>query len=188
MAAALVRGFAQLVAAASGMLFLFGFVRDMGGVFPAFTTLQIVETIAFMLPWALLLCSGLHDLSSAASREWIFWTGSLVVFGVFFHLNRFEPSTIFTRIAIPAVACTGAMLPHVFRPLSFIYSVLCIVACLVGVYTLFSFVQAFHLYAHDPFGMVYPVTFSAACITAGGTTIVALFYRAPSLKGEGQRQ
>jgi hypothetical protein len=188
MTTALVRGIAQLTAAVSGMLFLFGFVRDMGGLFQVFTTLQIAETVAFMLPWTLLLCSAFHDLSKAASQEWIFWAGSLLIFGVFFHVDRYEPNTISTRVAMSALACAGAMLPHVFRRLSFIYSVLCIVAGLVGIYTLYSFVRTFSrdLYAHDPSAAVYQSVFSAACITAGGFTTAALIYRARSLKAQAQ--
>jgi hypothetical protein len=189
MTIALARGIAQLITAVSGMLFLFGFVRDMDGLFRAFTTLQMAETVAFMLPWTLLLCSAFHDLSKAVSREWVFWAGSLLVFGVFFHFNRYAPNTISIRVALRALACAWAMIPHILRGLSFIYFVLCIVAGLVGIYTIYGFVHTFSrdLYAHDFSGAVYQLVFATACITAGGYTIASLFYRARSPKTETQR-
>lgn len=182
MIGSLVRGTAQLIAAASGLLFLLGYIHLWGGFFLASTTLQAAEAVAFILPWTLLLCSAFHDLSIAFRREWIFWVGMLLVYGVFILICRYDPNTIATRAGLPALACAGATIPHILRRLSFIYSALCIVTALVGAYALYVFVRTFSLdlYAHDPAAAVYQLLFSVASIVGGWSTVARLFYRVKS--------
>lgn len=174
-----VRGATKLIAAASGMLLLFRYIHMWGAAFPAATPRQMAETVAFFVPWTLLLGSAFHNLSQAARREWVFWAGILLVFALFILVSEYTSNTVARRAGLPSLACAVAILPHVLRRLSWIYSAFCIVAGLVGMYTLYGFVRTFttDLYAHDRAGAVYLLLFSVACIAVGGSAVAPLFHR-----------
>jgi hypothetical protein len=138
--AALVRGTSQFIAAASGLLLVFGVTYAMEGMtsrLPMSTARELMTVTVFMLPWTLLFCSGLDDLSQAVKREWVFWGGIVLVLGSLYYFNRFTTDAGLTKAAMPVLACAGATVPHVLRRLSFIYPALCVLFALCGVVVLF---------------------------------------------------
>jgi hypothetical protein len=110
---ALVRGVSQFIAAASGLLLVFGVTYAMEGMtsrLPMSTAKELLTVTTFMLPWTLLFCFGFHDLSKTAKRKWIFWAGNVLVLGFLYYFNRYTTYEGFTKAATPVLACAGATL------------------------------------------------------------------------------
>lgn len=142
----MVRGISQLVAAASGLVLVFGATYAMDGMasrLPTGATREMVTITTFMLPWTLLFCSGLHDLSRTARREWIFWSGCLFLVAFLFFFNQYTAEARLTKLAMPWLACGLATLPHVLRRLSFAYSAVCSFIALCAIVVLYLDVRAF---------------------------------------------
>ncbi len=132
----LIRGVSQLVAAASGLLLVFGVIYAMEGMtsrLPMGTARELATVTAFMLPWTLLFCSGLHDLTEATKRQAIFWAGNVLFLGFVCYWNQYTTDAGLTKAAMPVLACTGGTVPHFLRRLSFIYPILCVLFGLCGV-------------------------------------------------------
>ena len=186
--AALVRGTSQFIAAASGLLLVFGVTYAMEGMtsrLPMSTARELMTVTVFMLPWTLLFCSGLDDLSQAVKREWVFWGGIVLVLGSLYYFNRFTTDAGLTKAAMPVLACAVATVPHVLRRLSFIYPALCVLFALCGVVVLFIDVQTFvtpgRSFATSAI-TAFMVTFPFTSIIAGTLSIVPLFHRGHSAK------
>lgn len=179
---ALIRGTAQFIAAASGLLLVFGVIYAMEGMtsrLPMGSARELVTETVFMLPWTLVFCSAFHDLSMAAKREWIFWVGSLLTLGFLYYLNRHTTDTGLTKVAMPVFASAAAIVPHALRRLAFIYSVLSGLFALCGVVVFYLDVQTFITGSSfaTPAIAVLMVIFPLAAITAGTLLIAPLFYR-----------
>ena len=183
--APLIRGISQLIAAASGLLLVFGVVYAMEGMtsrLPMGMAKELAEVTIFMLPWALLSCSGFHDLSNAARRDWIFQAGSMFGLGFLYYLNRHTADSGVAKAAAPVLASAGAIVPHVVRRISFVYSALCVLFALCGIVVLYLDVQTFATGSTfaTPVIAVLMVIFPLACITAGVLTVASLIHRGKS--------
>lgn len=182
MIAALIRGLSQLVAAISGLLLVLGVTYAMEAMttrLPMGAAAELVISTTFMLPWTLLFCSGFHDLSTATKREWLFWAGSLLVVGLLYYFNRHTTEMSVTKGAMPVLACGAAAVPHVFRRLSFSYSIVCILFGLCGLAAAWSDIVTFTTassYATSTIAVLM-VVFPLAAISAAGLSIASFFNR-----------
>jgi hypothetical protein len=179
---ALIRGVSQLVAAASGLLLVFGVTYAMEGMtsrLPMSTARELATATAFVLPWTLLFCSGLHDLTEATKRQAIFWAGNVLFLGFVYYWNRYTTDADLTKVAMPILACAAAMVPHFLRRLSFIYPALCALFGLCGVAVLCEDIWTFTTGSSfaTPVIAALMVFFPLASITAATLLVIAYFHR-----------
>lgn len=183
---ALVRGISQIIAAAIGLLLIYGVIYAMEGMtsrLPMSTARELVTSTVFMLPWTLLFSSGFHDLSKAARRGWVFWAGNVLVLGFLYYFNRYTTNAGLTKAAMPILACAAATVPHVLRRTAFIYPALCVLFALCGVVVFYYDIQTFVTPGRSfatPAITAFMVTFPLACIIAGALSIASFFRRAHS--------
>jgi hypothetical protein len=144
MIATLARGILRIAAASSGLLLVFGVVYAMEGMttrLPTTSFRELVGSTAFMVPWALLFCSGFDDLTRITRRPWLFWTGTVLVLALVYYLDRGTSLQGFNKVAMPVLASSLAIQPHLFRRVALLYSLASVVIGLCGVLVLFNTVQ-----------------------------------------------
>jgi hypothetical protein len=186
MIASLVRGTSQLIAAATGLLLVFGVVYAMEGMasrLPTTTARELIVATAFMLPWTLLFGSGFHDLSKATSRGGVFWIGNALVLGLIYYYNRHTTEAGLTKTAMPVIACSCAAVPHVFRRMGFIYSVVCRLFAVCGLVVFYYAMQTVLTPGRSfatPAIATFVLIFALAAITAGALSIASYIRRSPA--------
>jgi hypothetical protein len=146
MIATLVRGILRIVAASSGLVLVFGIIYAMEGMttrLPTTSFRELLVSTVCMVPWLLLFCSGLDDLTRIAERQWLFWVGSVLVLALVYNFVRYTSLQGLNKAAIPILACIFAIQPHIFRRVAFLYSVVSVLFGLCGMVLLFYSVQTY---------------------------------------------
>jgi hypothetical protein len=174
------RGILRMLAGVTGLLLVYGFVYAMEGMTTRIPTSPIRELLMstlWMLPWALLFCSGFHDLSIAAKRAWLFWGGSVLLILLVYYYERNTSSHELTKSLMPLLISIGGILPHVFRRLSVLYAICSVCAGLVGILVLYNALQTF-LSAGSHFNTrtiaALMVTFALTSVGAGALSVMRL--------------
>jgi hypothetical protein len=131
----------------------------------------------------LLFGSGFHDLSKAGSREWVFWIGNALVLGFIYYYNRNTTEAGLTKTVMPVIACACAAVPHIFRRMEFIYSVLCVLFAVCGAVVLYYAMQTVVTPGRSfasPAIAAFVLVFALAAITAGALSIASYIRRSPA--------
>jgi len=135
-----VRSILSILAAFSGLLLIFGLIYAMEGMttrVPTSGLRELAIASVFMLPWTLLFCSGLHDLASAFRRDWLFWAGIVILVVSLYYFSRNTSFARSTKAIMPLIACLGAALPQVLRPISGIYTAVSVLFAFCGICVLY---------------------------------------------------
>ena len=139
------RGIFRIIAASSGLLVAFGLVYAMDAMasrLPITLLRELLMSVGFMLPWALLFCGGLDDLARITKRGWLFWAGSALILGFLYYLNRDTSLESLNKAGAPLLASVFAIQPHIFRRILLVYSLASVIAGLGGVFVLFLTAQS----------------------------------------------
>src|SRR5262249_52426801 len=96
-----------------------------------------------MLPWTILISSGLEDLCTVTGHKWIFWTGVILQAAFIFYFEFRTTSYTITKAAMPLLATGAGLMPHVIRRIRFVFTILSLAAGIGGLlvfyWTLTSF-------------------------------------------------
>lgn len=129
------RGVLQIIAASSGLLLVYGVVYAMEGMtdrLPTTSLRELMGATVLMVPWTLLFCSGIHDLSLITRRRWLFWIGSILLLAAVYCLNRYTSLRGFNQVAMPLLAGIFAVQPHLFRRIALLYTIVSVVFGICG--------------------------------------------------------
>lgn len=180
---AFLRGILSISAACSGVLLTYGLIYAMEGMTSRLPTLAVKELLiatVFMLPWTLLFCSGFHDLAEGTNRHWLFWGWTVLLLAFLYYLDRNTTEAELTKVGMPLLACLGAVVPHAFRRVAVIYSVVSVLFAICGIamlyfvgQTLFTPGRSFTTPAIAGFMLFFPLT----AIAAGVLAISTRFHR-----------
>src|SRR5882762_8076693 len=176
----LVRGALRATAAISGLLLVYGIHYTMEGVIiglPLSTTRELATSTLSMLPWMLLFCSGFDDFATLAKRQWVFWSGSFLLLLFVYYYDR--NTSGLTKAVMPLLACIGAVIPHVFRRASLLYTIFAVLAGTCGIVVLYFGFQTFlspkASFANGAITLVL-VTFALTSLGAGILSVTSPFY------------
>lgn len=103
---------------------------------------ELAVMTAFMLPWTLLFCSGFEDFAVAARRDWVFWSGTVLLLIFVYYFDRHVASFTLTKVAMPLLATSGGALPHVTRRLRLLYTICSLVAGAIGLFFAYQLAAA----------------------------------------------
>jgi hypothetical protein len=142
----LLRGTARIVAAAAGLLLIYGVIYTMEAIttrIPTSAMRELSIATLWMIPWVLLFCSGFDDLAAAANHPSVFWGGSCLILFLICYFERHTSSVLLTKLLMPLLVCAGGVLPHIFRRFSFLYTVFSVFAGVCGLVVLWYVLPAF---------------------------------------------
>jgi hypothetical protein len=158
------RGLSRITAAVTGLLLLYGVIFTMDGMTTrifASRGNEFVVTCLAMLPWTLLICSGLEDFQIVTRQSRLVWVGVFLTLALLWYLEQYTTEAIITRVGAPLLAMAGGLLPLGIRYTKFIFPV-----CSVAV----SFPGAVVLYF-----VVFRFLDGAGVATEGADVVVILF-------------
>jgi len=177
------RGIAKLTAAATGLLLDYGVVYTMEGMttrIPMNRWHELAITTLWMLPWTLLICSGLEDFSTVIQKAWAFWLGASLAVVLLYYFERNTTSTVLTKAAMPLLAVTVGLLPHTIPRIRFVFAVFGLAAGLAGVGFLYivlpTIISPMSHFASWEIGVVM-VAFGASALATGILTAVPFCQR-----------
>ena len=129
------RGISRVTAATTGLLLVYGFVYAMEGMttrIPMSPLRELGITTVCILPWTMLFCSGLDDFGTVTRQNWVFWAGVTLALAFLYFFERNTGSSIVAKIAMPLLATTGGLMPHVIRRIRFLFTVFSLAAGVAG--------------------------------------------------------
>ena len=150
---------------------------------PVFATpvmIRVMENAALNAIKAyLVFCSGFDDFATLAKRQWVFWIGSFLLLFFVYYYDRNTTISGLTKAVMPLLACIGAVLPHVFRRVSLVYTVCSVLAGICGIVVLYFVFQTFlspkTSFANGAIALVI-VTFALASLGAGILSVASRLY------------
>jgi hypothetical protein len=173
-----VRGTFRMIAGAAGLLLVYGAEYAMEGMttrIPISMAYELAITSLLMLPWALLFCSGVEDLGTAAERKWVFWVGATFGLLPIYYFEAHTSSSILTKVAMPPLAIAGGVLPHVIPRIGIAFTLCSIAAGIGGFFVLLWAFKVWYLGSFATIGIgVVITTFGIAATGAGILSILAM--------------
>src|ERR1700746_1276457 len=100
------------MAGITGLVLVYGVVYAMEGMTTRIqmsTIRELATSTLWMLPWALLFCSGFHDFSIAAKHSWVFWSGAALLMSFVYYYERNTTSSGVTKVLMPLLISIGGV-------------------------------------------------------------------------------
>ena len=177
------QGLSKVTAALTRLLLVYGVTFAMEGMTTRLRMSRLHELAVptlWMLPWALLLCSGLEDLGKATGQNWVLWSGVTLALIFLYYLERHTSDAVLTKVAMPLLAILIGLLPHVIRRISFVFVVFSLAAGIAGL-VLSYFFLASRLISASTFATnevaILVLSFVAASIATGVLSVAELWRR-----------
>ena len=177
------QGLSKVTAALTGLLLVYVVVYAMEGMttrLPMSQPHELAVTTLWMLPWTLLLCSGLEDLEKTIGQHWVLWSGVTLALTLLYYLERHTSDAVLTKAAMPLLATLIGLLPHVIRRISFVFVVFSLAAGIAGL-VLSYFFLASRLISGSTFATnevaILVLSFVAASIATGVLSVAELWRR-----------
>ena len=142
----LARGICSVTAATTGLLLAYGITFAMEGMTNRIRTSSVHEfatTTLWMVPWTLLFCAGLEDFVIATRRAWLFWVGLAPAIAFLFYFERYTTASLLTESLMPMFSIFLGLLPHAFRQISIVFSLLPLLAGIAGLVALYYTLPSF---------------------------------------------
>lgn len=175
----ILRAITSVVAAATGLLLVYGFIYAMEGMTTRVPVSQLHElgiSTLWMVPWTILFCSGLEDFGAVTRRPWVLWAGAMLALILLYHFERNTSSRDVTKIGMPLLATAVGLLPHVIRRIHFVFTIFSIafgVAALVLFYFTVGSYLSGSFYSTNWIGVLV-LTFGTSSLIAGALSVALL--------------
>jgi hypothetical protein len=136
----IIRGTARIIAATAGLLLVYGYIFALEGMttrLPISSARELAGTSLWTAPWMLLFCSGLEDLTIAARKDVVLWTGIVAALVFLYYFDRYTSLSLMTKVAAPPIAVGAGVLPHFVRQIRFLFVLSSVAAGLGGAFVLY---------------------------------------------------
>lgn len=131
---------ARVIAAAAGLLLVYGWIFALAGMttrLPSTLAKEVGLTSLWTTPWMLLFFSGVIDLSIAARKNFVLWAGIVAALLFLFYFGRYTSLSALTKIASPFIAVIAGVLRHFVRQIRFLFALCSVTAALAGAFVLY---------------------------------------------------
>jgi len=175
----ILRAITSVVAAATGLLLVYGLIYAMEGMTTRVPVSQLYElgiSTLWMVPWTILFSFGLEDFGAVTRRPWVFWSGAMLALILLYYFERNTSSRTVTKIAMPLLATAVGLLPHVIRRIHFVFIIFSIafgVAALVLFYFAASSYLSGSFFSTKGIGFLV-LTFGTSSFIAGVLSVALL--------------
>jgi hypothetical protein len=174
----ILRGAARVLASMTGLLLVYGSIFALEGMttrIPMAAAQELATVSLWTVPWMLLFCSGVEDLSIISHKEFVLWLGVFAALLFLYYFDRYTSMSFLTKVAMPPLAVGAGLLPHFVKRVGFLFSLSSVAAGVVGGYVLYlvanTILSPSTHFATKLVGVLI-VTFGCAGITSG---LLALF-------------
>jgi hypothetical protein len=177
----ILRGTARILAAATGLLLMYGITFALEGMttrIPTTATRELAMGALWTAPWLLLFCSGLQDVAMVTGKQWVLWFGGIAALLFLYYFDHYTSLSWATKAAVPPIAVGVGLIPHLIRKMGFLFVLSSLAAGVAGAFvlynvaaTLFSPTQHF---ATKIIGALL-VTFCLSAITSGVLAVFDLY-------------
>jgi hypothetical protein len=182
----ILRGTARILAAATGLLLVYGVTFALEGMttrIPTTATWELVTGALWTAPWLLLFCSGLQDVVIGTGKKWVLWFGSIAALLFLYYFDHFTSLSLLTKVAMPPIAVGVGLIPHFIRRMGFLFVLSSLAAGAGGGFVLFNiaatlFSPTSH-FATKVIGALL-VTFCLSAITSGVFAVFDLYRQVAS--------
>ena len=180
----ILRGSARILAAATGLLLVYGITFALEGMttrIPRTATWELATGALWTAPWLLLFCSGLQDVTIVTGKQWVLWVGGFAALVFLYYFDHYTSLSAATKAAMPPITVTVGLIPHFIRKLGFLFVLSSLVAGAAGVFVLYTvaptLVSPTTHFATKVIGVLL-VTFCLSAITTGVLTVFDLYCQA----------
>jgi hypothetical protein len=180
----ILRGTARILAAATGLLLVYGITFALEGMttrIPTTATSELVAVALWTAPWLLLFCSGLQDVVIVTGKQWVLWFGGIAALLFLYYFDHYTSLSLVTKAAMPPIAVGVGLIPHFIRKMGFLFVLSSLAAGVAGAFVLYSvaatlFTPTAH-FATKVIGALL-VTFCLSAITTGVLAVFDLYRQA----------
>jgi hypothetical protein len=177
----ILRGTARILAAATGLLLMYGITFALEGMttrVPTTATWELATGVLGTAPWLLLFCSGLQDAVTATGKQWVLWFGGIAALLFLYYFGHYTSLSLVTKAALPPIALAVGLFPHFIRKMGFLFVLSSLAAGVSGGFVLFNiaatlFSPTTH-FATKLIGSLL-VTFCLSALTSGLLAVSELY-------------
>ena len=177
----ILRGAARILAAATGLLLMYGITFALEGMtsrIPTTAAWELAAGVLWTAPWLLLFCSGLQDAVTVTGKQWVLWLGGIVALLFLYSCDHYTPLSLVTKAALPPVALAVGLIPQLIRKMGFLFVLTSLTAGVGGGFVLFNIaVTLYSPTAHFATKLIGAllVTFCLSALTSGVLTVAQLY-------------
>ena len=102
----ILRGSARILAAATGLLLVYGITFALEGMttrIPTTATWEQATGTLWTAPWLLLFCSGLQDVTIVTGKQWVLWVGGFAALVFLYYFDHYASLSLATKAAMPPI-------------------------------------------------------------------------------------
>ncbi len=176
------RGLSSVTAAVTGLLLVYGLIYALEGMSTTIPINRLHELGAatlWMVPWTMLFCLGLEDLSAVTGQGWVFWLGVMLALIFLCYFERNTSESVVTKIGMPLAATAAGLLPHVIQRINFVFivfSLLAGVASFVVLYRAATLYLSGSSFSTEGIGFLV-LTFGTSSLLSGVLSVALLMTR-----------
>jgi hypothetical protein len=177
----ILRGTARILAAATGLLLMYGITFALEGMttrIPTTPAWELATGVLWTAPWVLLFCSGLQDAVTVTGKQWVLWLGGIAALLFLYYFDHYTSLSLVTKATLPPIALAVGLIPHLIRKMGFLFVLSSLAAGVGGGFVLFNIAVA--LFSPTAHFLTKPmwallVTFCLSALTSGVLTVSELY-------------
>ena len=176
----ILRGTARILAAATGLLLMYGITFALEGMTTRIPTAawELATGVLWTAPWLMLFCSGLQDAVTVTGKQWVLWLGGIAALLFLYYFDHYTSLSLVTKAALPPIALAVGLIPHLIRKMGFLFVLSTLAAGVGGGFVPFDIaVTLFSPTAHFATKLIGAllVTFCLSALTSGVLTVSELY-------------
>jgi hypothetical protein len=177
----ILRGTARILAAATGLLLVYGITFALEGMtsrVPTTATLELATGALWTAPFLLLFCSGLQDVVIVTGKPSVLWFGVIAALLFLYYFDHYTSLSLVTKGAMPPIAVGVGLIPHFIRKMGFLFVLSSLAAGIAGFFVLYHVAPLlFSPTAHVATKVigVSLATFCLSAITSGVLTVFDVY-------------
>ena len=137
----ILRGTARILAAATGLLLVYGITFALEGMttrVPTTATRELAMGALWTAPWLLLFCSELQDVVIVTGKRWVLWFGVIAALLFLYYFDHYTSLSLVTKAAMPPIAVGFGLIPHFIRRMGSLFLLSSLTAGVGGGFVLFN--------------------------------------------------
>ena len=137
----ILRGIARILAAATGLLLVYGMTFALEGMttrIPTTAVSELVTAALWTIPWLLLFCSGLQYFVTVTGKQWVMWSGGIAALLFLYYFDHYTSLSFVTKAAMPPIAVGIGMIPYFIKKIGFLFVLSSLAAGVAGAFVLYN--------------------------------------------------